>query len=549
MWQVVQSRRGETFTAHLLARDNGAWGIGIRRPDPTRGEVWEGIAVFPAEFAVEAERRLHDLDTDVDVEDLLREWSDPDGRETVDFITFVSDEARGGELHGPDEDLPELIVPADLVRPKRAVKKPRKKKVKAEAPPLPYMQRAFPRPDDAEEDDIKLLPLNQYDYIIVSFSGGKDSVACVLHLLELGVPPERIELWHQAVDGRPHHDPRMWDWPCTESYCEAFAAMFGMRLLYQWKEGGYLRELSRRDAPTAPTTFQLLDGREATVGGEGDPGTRLAFPAMAADLTTRWCSAYLKIDVAKKVFTNDPRFAGRSTLIITGERRQESSNRAGYAGATDYSSTKSRTVHQWRAVLSWFEQDVWEIMERFRVRPHPAYFLGWSRVSCLPCIFGNPDQWAAVGAVAPGLLNRMAALEDKFYIASQQIPNHPWSRENQQRRWDAAESLEGQRRTYEKREKNRAKKLGAAYVPEPFVPHEPVPFDPGRHLRPFDGYLREGESLREAAARGKSYVTSGMGAFLALAMSENYPASMVHLALDEPWVRPAGAYGHSGGPT
>ena len=41
-----------------------------------------------------------------------------------------------------------------------------------------------------------------YDYIITAFSGGKDSVACVLSLLDAGAPRERMELWHHEVDGR-----------------------------------------------------------------------------------------------------------------------------------------------------------------------------------------------------------------------------------------------------------------------------------------------------------------------------------------------------------
>lgn len=39
----------------------------------------------------------------------------------------------------------------------------------------------------------ELLPLEEYDLIVVLISGGKDSVACYLKLLELGVPKERIE--------------------------------------------------------------------------------------------------------------------------------------------------------------------------------------------------------------------------------------------------------------------------------------------------------------------------------------------------------------------
>ena len=41
----------------------------------------------------------------------------------------------------------------------------------------------------------ELLPLEEYDLIVVLISGGKDSVACYLKLLELGVPKEKIEFW------------------------------------------------------------------------------------------------------------------------------------------------------------------------------------------------------------------------------------------------------------------------------------------------------------------------------------------------------------------
>ena len=43
--------------------------------------------------------------------------------------------------------------------------------------------------------------LQSYDHILVAFSGGKDSLACLLHLLDLGVPRTRIELWHHRIDG------------------------------------------------------------------------------------------------------------------------------------------------------------------------------------------------------------------------------------------------------------------------------------------------------------------------------------------------------------
>lgn len=78
-----------------------------------------------------------------------------------------------------------------------------------------------------------------YDRIVVFFSGGKDSVACVLHLLECGVDPERIELHHHLVDGR--EGSSLMDWPVTDAYCQAFADAFSLKLYFSWKERGFER--------------------------------------------------------------------------------------------------------------------------------------------------------------------------------------------------------------------------------------------------------------------------------------------------------------------
>ena len=44
-------------------------------------------------------------------------------------------------------------------------------------------------PVEIKADTDTLLPLDEYDHIIVQFSGGKDSIAAFLHLLDLGRRP------------------------------------------------------------------------------------------------------------------------------------------------------------------------------------------------------------------------------------------------------------------------------------------------------------------------------------------------------------------------
>jgi 3'-phosphoadenosine 5'-phosphosulfate sulfotransferase (PAPS reductase)/FAD synthetase len=262
-----------------------------------------------------------------------------------------------------------------------------------------------------------LLPLNQYDKIIVALSGGKDSAACALHLLDLGVPTEKIELWHQAVDGRGE---RFMDWPITESYCVAFAQAIGVPLYFQWREGGFLREMLRNNTPTAPVQFMTRSGGIKHVGGKGPDGTRMKFPQVSADLSVRWCSAYLKIDVARRVFSNDCRFDDGTFLFISGERRQESAARSKYAEVERHPSTnRRRRIDQWRCIIDWTEEQVWGIIRRHRIRPHPAYYLGWGRVSCALCIFGDEDQWASARALLPDQFKRISNYEKSFGVTIQ----------------------------------------------------------------------------------------------------------------------------------
>lgn len=276
-----------------------------------------------------------------------------------------------------------------------------------------------PRPDTVE-----ILPLNEYDKIIVAFSGGKDSMACLLHLFELGVPSSQIELWHHDIDGR--EGSHLMDWRITPAYCRQVAKAFNIPIYFSWKEGGFEQEMTRENTPTGKIFFEepQPDGSiiVKSIGGNGPLNTRLKFPQVAADLKTRWCSAYLKINVCASAVRNQERFLNKKVLILSGERGEESSARSKYPMAerdrsdSRESKKKKRYIDRWRPIRDWTEEQVWDLIKKYKVRAHPAYFLGFGRCSCQFCIFGNANQFATAAKVSPERFWNLADYETLFGV-------------------------------------------------------------------------------------------------------------------------------------
>lgn len=315
----------------------------------------------------------------------------------------------------------------------------------------------------------ELLPMEEYDLIIILLSGGKDSVACYYKLLELGVPKEKIEFWHHDIDGG--HPSRRMDWRCTEKYVKALADVEGVPLRVSYRVNGFFGELYRVGASEPiewiePDTGEIKRCRlsnnylkckelkeqttEEIEEQLKEYGYRMKFPAKSGDLSRRWCSAYLKICVADSVISNLDRLdelerlggkrhkfpakggthqgrwcsgnlkaavqdsvtsnlektkENKKILVVSGERRGESAGRAKYnemeIHRTNAEARSHRTVHQWRPVIDYSEKDVWEVLKRNKVAPHPCYRIGWNRCSCAMCIFSTPTLFAGIKELFP----------------------------------------------------------------------------------------------------------------------------------------------------
>jgi 3'-phosphoadenosine 5'-phosphosulfate sulfotransferase (PAPS reductase)/FAD synthetase len=118
-------------------------------------------------------------------------------------------------------------------------------------------------------------------------------------------------------------------------------------------------------------------------------------------------------------------------VVISGERGEESPARAKYEilepDRADLRAGKryTRYIDRWRPIKDWKESQVWEIIERYGVRAHPAYYLGFGRCSCKYCIFGNANQFSSAYRISPAQGDTLVEYEESFGVTMKRKESLP----------------------------------------------------------------------------------------------------------------------------
>lgn len=274
-------------------------------------------------------------------------------------------------------------------------------------------------------ESLEGIDILDYDIYLIAFSGGKDSTACILWLLEQGVDKSKIELWHHLVDGQEDHQlgfskkisKDFMDWKVTKAYCKAFANALGLKIYFSWRIGGYRAEILKEDSKPEDILFETPNGIKRYRVWKAKENTRRKFPQVGKNMKTRYCTNILKTEVANRALFHQDRFLNKKTLFITGERAEESKNRANYQIFEMHKTDRrngvniKRHVDAFRPVHQWTTREVWEIIKKWKINCHPCYKVGFGRCSCAGCIYGTPRQFASLKKVNGEQFQKILDLE------------------------------------------------------------------------------------------------------------------------------------------
>lgn len=211
--------------------------------------------------------------------------------------------------------------------------------------------------------------------IVASVSGGKDSAAMSLYLMELGLEHDRVFM------------DTGWEHPATYDYLRG------------------------------PLTAKL--GPIVEIVNEKFPGGMediVVHKGMFPSRTRRFCTQKLKVE-PMQAHIRKLVDAGEDILNAVGIRAAESEARKNM-GEWEWSDGFDCEV--WRPLIRWSEQDVIDIHHRHGLTPHPFYLTrNAARIGCYPCIFARKGEIRSIADNDPWRIEQLVQLETKVADAAE----------------------------------------------------------------------------------------------------------------------------------
>ena len=220
--------------------------------------------------------------------------------------------------------------------------------------------------------------------LVVSVSGGKDSVATCLHLMELGYTPDDYDRVFMDTG-----------WESARSY-------------------EYLREVLpgvigpitviRKEVKLEGEALQIALQYEERLGHYSSMVRQILKDSLFPRSSMRWCTRELKMRPLRNYLDG----MGSVPVNVVGIRGAESHSRSKMA-EHDWSDGLDCPV--WRPIIGWSFDDVVAIHHRHSLKPNPLYFSGAERVGCWPCIFARKSELRSMFDQDPNRVSLIADLE------------------------------------------------------------------------------------------------------------------------------------------
>lgn len=225
--------------------------------------------------------------------------------------------------------------------------------------------------------------INKGALFVANHSGGKDSQATLIALINQGVPLEQLLVVHASLGAM--------EWPGALEKAQEHALAHGLPFIV---------------AKAAKSLFDMVERRHAN---------RPEVPSWPSS-SSRQCTSDLKRDpIAREVGRYAKEHGFNVVVNCLGLRAKESTGRAKKPvfSKSDRFTTRTRTWFEYLPIHALSTEQVFASIAAAGLKPHFAYMLGNERLSCVFCIMSSQNDLQVGKRNNPELFNQYVALEQK----------------------------------------------------------------------------------------------------------------------------------------